>query len=170
MSVKRRNLEAGLTFLEAGLTLIETAIATVILVIIVLGASAFRYNAALGAREADLRVGAARTALLLCGGWHAASDANTFDPIQLVNNGNCELVIKAGTEGPQVPSDFTALGSYVVVAGGVDYYATLSWKYVSPGSSLRALNVDVGWQRRGSEAGSFGDADKLFRLITYAKN
>lgn len=155
---------------EAGLTLIETAIATVILIIIILGASVFRYSAALGARKADLQVAASRTALLLCEGWRAVSDADAFDPTQLVNNGNCELVIESGAVGPEVPPGFTALGSYVIVADGVGYCTTLSWKYVWPGSSVRALNIDVAWRQPGSGPGGLRDAGKLFRLITYAEN
>ncbi len=163
MTVKRHNPEAGLT-------LIEIAVATVILLIVILGASAFRYNAALGARKADLRAAAGRTALLLCEGWRAVSDANGFDPTQLVSNSNCRLVIEASTEGPGVPLGFTGLGSYVIVADGVSCYATLSWKYVSPGSGLRVLNVDVAWEQRSSGTDGFTNADRRFRLITYAEN
>ena len=57
MKAKRRKFRSGLTF-------IEILLASAILLIAVVGTAAFRYNAALGARKADIRSTAARTALL----------------------------------------------------------------------------------------------------------
>ena len=151
----------------AGFTLIETIISIVVLMIIVLGTSAFRLTAALGARKADLRIAATRTALLLYESWRGVSDPNTFEPTQLANDVP-DLAIEASDEGPVVPAGFTALGSYRIVVDGVNYYATLSWKDISPG--LRALSIVVAWERRGSNAGGFEEADKSFKLTTYVAN
>jgi prepilin-type N-terminal cleavage/methylation domain-containing protein len=48
-------------------TIIEVMIAIAIMLIAILGTSAFRYNTALSARRADLHTTSARVALLLCG-------------------------------------------------------------------------------------------------------
>ena len=149
----------------AGFTLIETIISIVVLMIIVLGTSAFRLTAALGARKADLRIAATRTALLLYESWRGVKGAETYDPIA---NYGSELAIEASDEGPEVPAGFTALGSYRIIVDGVSYYTTLSWKDTSPG--LRALNVVMAWQQRGSEAEGFEGVDKSFKLTTYVAN
>ena len=163
----------------AGLTLVEVMVAIVVLAISVLGASAFRYHAALGIRKADLQTDAARTALLLCESWRGASGPNTFNPTQLATT-NPALAIEAVTisGGPAAPTDFTLLGNYKITVDSVDYYyAVLSWKDVSPG--LRALNVIVAWDQRGSGPSSGGgnvydwgsvDASKSFKLTTYVVN
>jgi len=163
----------------AGLTLVEVMAAMTVLAIAVLGASAFRYHAALGARKADLQTDAARTALLLCESWRGASGPNTFNPTQLATTNPAlaiEAVIISG--GPAAPTDFTLLGNYKITVDSVDYYyAVLSWKDVSPG--LRALNVIVAWDQRGSGPSSgrgnvydWGsvDASKSFKLTTYVVN
>jgi len=67
-----------------------------------------------------------------------------------------ELTILAGP-GLATPTGFTALGSYVIVADGVKYYAMLSWKDIPFG--LRVLNVVVA---EGRQQGCI-----LFKLTTY---
>ena len=162
----------------AGLTLVEVMVAIVVLAIAALGASAFRYHAALGVRKADLQTGAARTALLLCESWRGASDPNTFNPTQLAT-ANPALAIGAVTisGGLAAPTDFTLLGNYKITVDSFDYYAVLSWKDVSPG--LRALNVIVAWDQRGSGPSSGAgnvydwgsvDSSKSFKLTTYVVN
>lgn len=158
---------------EAGLTLIEVMAAVAILAIAALGTSAFRYHAALGARTADLQTTAARTALLLCESWRGASDPNTFDPTQLATedaNSDSALTIETIdiSEGVVVPSDFTPLGIYSITTDGVNYYAVLSWKDISPG--LRALNVIVAWDPRGSGSDIYELPNKSFKLTTYVAN
>lgn len=156
-------------FLRSGLTLVEIMLATAVLVIAVLGASAFRYHAALDARRADLQATAARAALLLCESWRGSSDPNTFDPTLLaITDPNSPLAIETVSEGPAGPTDFTLLGTYRITLDGVNYYAVLSWKDVYTG--LRALNVIVAWDQRGSGASGFGDVNKLFKLTTYVAN
>lgn len=155
----------------AGFTLIEIMLATVVLLVAVLGASAFRYHAALGARKADLQAAAARTALLLCESWRGGVGApNTFDPTQLAtgdpNSAFSALTIENTAMGPAWPTDFTLLGIYRITIGEVNCYATLSWKDIYP--QLRALNVVVAWDRRGS-SDLFEDAD-TFKLTTYVAN
>ena len=171
----------------AGLTLVEVMVAVAILAIAALGASAFRYHAALAARTADLQTTAARTALLLCESWRGASDPNAFDPTQLATgSSDSALAIETITiykgvtmlayegvtmpayEGVAVPADFTPLGIYGITIDGVNYHAALSWKDISPG--LRALNVIVAWNQRGSSSDIYELLNKSFKLTTYVAN
>jgi hypothetical protein len=162
MTAKRRKYPAGLTF-------IEIIIATVVLLIAVLGTSSYRYYTALSARKADLQATAARTALLLCESWRGVSDPCTFSPEEyfdedILHIGNAEY-------GPYPPEGFTLLGYYEIQTEGEDdddrtyYWATLSWKDMYPG--LRALNVVVTWNQRGSRTEHYWYADKSFRLTTF---
>jgi hypothetical protein len=149
-----------------GTTLVEVMLAIFILLITVLGASGYRYYAALDARKADLQTTAARIASLLCESWRGASDPNTFDPIQLTTGDpNSTLVVETSYDGPAVPADFTLLGIYKITINGVNYNAVLSWKDISQG--LRALNVIVAWNPRGSQSEL---PDKSFKLTTYTAN
>jgi prepilin-type N-terminal cleavage/methylation domain-containing protein len=173
MTVKRPRLVAGFT-------LIEIMIATVVLLIAVLGTSAFRYTAALGARKADLQTTAARMALLLCESWRGVEGIETYDPTTYFGSdltiSNCTDQKYHGLLGTVLPETFTPLGIYSVasddVDADVDYHAFLSWKDVQPG--LRALNVVVAWEPRGSEPGYQQEQKsikiKLFKLTTYVSN
>jgi len=149
---------------RAGFTLVEVMIAAVIFIVAVLGTSAYRYSAALSARRADLQTAAARTGLLLCEGWRGIGGADTYDPVDYFDS---DLDIETNP-GPAAPDGFTMLGSYKIVLEDTDYYATLSWKDVSPG--LRALNVLVGWDQMGRGTDNLQDANKLFKLTTYVEN
>jgi len=158
MALKPKRYRAGLTF-------VEILIATVVLLIAVIGTSAFRYNAALGARKADLRTAASRTALLLCEAWRGASDPNAFDPVATFGS---QLVISSLGQGSAGPDGFTVHGSYEITNEAVEYYAVLSWKDVAAG--LRALNVVVTWNQRGYSSDDGGRPDKSFALTTYVAN
>ena len=154
----------------SGFTLTEIMAATVILMVVVLGTSAFRYTAALGARRADAQTTAARIGLLLTESWRGASDPNTFDPTQLTSGGiNPTLVIESSYASLEIPASFAVLGIYRIAADGFDYYAALSWKDV-PGGGLRTLNVIVAWDQRGSRSEYHSYPDKTFELTTYVAN
>lgn len=146
-------------------TIIEVMIAITILLIAVLGTSAFRYNAALSARRADLYTNAARTALLLCEGWNGVGGAPAFDPVEAFGGSDLTII---NDIGPSVPSGFTALGSYKVLLEGGDYYATMSWKDLA--TDLRVLNVIVSWDQCGRGTNSFANADKSYQLSAYVEN
>lgn len=149
--------------LARGVSLIEVMTAMLILTIAVLGAMAYRYYSALDARKADIQITASRLGSLLCESWRGVKGAETYDPITYFGS---DLAIDTVYEGPDIPADFGLLGIYKVAAGGIDYYAVLSWRSVSPG--LRALNITVAWNPQGSGAGIFWLPDKSFRLTTYA--
>jgi len=153
----------------AGFTLVEVMTAILILSVAVIGASGYRYYAALDARRAAMQMTGARVALLLCESWRGLSDPNTFDPAAQFSS---ELTITTATEASMLEyhykaADFTLLGVYTVAANGVIYYAVLSWKDV--GSGLRALNVVVVWPLQGQIDSNYLDYDacKSFKLTTY---
>lgn len=149
-----------------GVTLVEVLIASVILMIVVLGAAAFRYNAALGARKADLHIAAARTALLLSEAWLAAPEPNAFDPTSLSDAPG--LLITPAAQGPPAPAGSVSLGKYAIFAQDLNCFATLSWGYDLAALPMRALNIVVAWQPQDATATEYQSGYKLFRLTTYA--
>ncbi len=154
---------------NSAFTLIEVMIAILILSVAVIGTSGYRYHAALDARKAAMQRNAARIGLLFCETWRDGSDPNAFDPTQLTTSDpNSTLLIETADQGPAVPEGFTLLETYRTTLDSVNYYTTLSWNDVSPG--LRALNVSVAWDQRGSEADGFTEVDKTFKLTSYITN
>jgi len=145
-------------------TTLEVMIAVIILIIAVLGASAFRYSAALNARRVDLYTNSARTALLLCEAWSGKGGAATFDPVDVFG----EDMSIISDVGPDAPAQFAALGSYKIVLQNDNYYVTLSSRNIA--ADLRALNVIISWDQTGAGSGEFDDADKSYRLTTYVEN
>lgn len=147
-----------------GASLVEAMVAITVLSIAVFGGSAYRYYATLDTLRADRRMAAARVALMLCESWKGVQGDQSYDPIAHLGSG---LTITTST-GPEVPEDFTLLGSYEVVLNGVNCYVTLSWKDVA--ADFRALNVIVDWAQRDQGESILSDADKSFRLTTYTLN
>jgi len=145
-------------------------VSLLILVIGVLGTSAFRYSAALNVRQADLRTTAARIAQMLCESWRGTSDPNTFDPTVLTSAELASaLEIESDYTSYEVPADFTLLRACRITVNGVDYHAVLLWKDVGVG--LRALNIVVAWDPRGSSSDDFWYSSyKSFKLTTYITN
>jgi len=145
-----------------GFSLISIMIATVILLAALIGTSNFRYFSTLDAQKAAAKITAARIGLMLCESWRGLKGTETYDPAAHLGSA---LTITTST-GPDKPEDFTLLGSYTVTLNGANYYITLSWKDVSTG--LRALNIVVAWAQRTQGVSSLNDADKSFKLTTYA--
>lgn len=158
MTVKRRKSENAFT-------LIEVMIATVIIVIAVMGTSAFRYNTILFAKQTDVEMTAARTALLLCEGWRGDEGSQNYDP---TTYSTTDLKIKWKGHGPDAPSGFNTLGRFEIEVDDNYYWATLSWNDISSG--LRALNVVVKWEHRSNGNKAYGQADKSLELTTYVAN
>ena len=154
-----------------GLSLVETMVATVVLSIAVIGASGYRYYAALDARKADMRMTAARVALLLCESWRGLKGDETYDPTVHLGSELSITVADSNNVTPAEPNDFTKLGSYVVLMNEVPCHTTMSWQDVSAG--LRALNVVIAWPPRTTWSTSVDEAlvdGKLFKLTTYTEN
>jgi hypothetical protein len=137
-------------------------IAMVIILVALIGTSNFRYFSTLDAQKAAAKITASRIGLMLCENWRGIGGIETYDPATSLGS---DLTITTST-GPAEPADFTLLGSYTITVNGANYYITLSWKDVSTG--LRALNIIVAWAQRTQGVSSLNDADKSFKLTTYA--
>jgi hypothetical protein len=144
------------------MSLMQIMLATAILAIAVVGASGYRYYAALDARRASARVTAARIALMLCETWRGQDGSDSFAPASCFSSS--ELISDAA--GPSAPVDYTALGSCSVSLNGFTYYVTCSWRDVN--SDLRAMNVLIWWPSAGAAASSVAACDQSFSLTTYA--
>jgi prepilin-type N-terminal cleavage/methylation domain-containing protein len=150
---------------KTAFTILEMMIAIVILAVAVIGASGYRYYAAIDARRGAMKVTAARIGLLLCENWRGVKGDTTYDPATYFAS---ELTISAQPGFDDTgfkDADFALLGSYLVVADSADYYAILSWKDV--GAGLRALNIVLAWPPSGQAQVSAGDTSRRFLLTTY---
>ena len=145
------------------MTLIEIMVASVVLLIAVLGTSSIRYHTVLNARKAEAQISAARVGSLLCESWRGFLGNAAYDPVASLNP---DVDIVVSVEGPAVGTGYTGLGSYKVIIDEMNFYSTLSWQDVSAG--LRLLNVSVSWDQRGYDTAAFADADKTIALSTYA--
>ena len=122
-----------------GFTLIEATLATVMVVIAIMGAASYRYYATCDARKADAQIGATRLASLLLEGWKATGGQISFDPAVEYSS---QLSIKAEPNGPAIPAGFTKLGIYKINSDDVSYYAAMSYKLESA-NVPRTLNIDI---------------------------
>lgn len=161
---------------KAGFTLVEIMIAVVILLVAVVGASGYRYYAALDARKARMHITAARIGLLLCESWRGLKGSETYDPVvHLVSDLKISesTTFSFSTTDPVTSSaaadGFNLLGAYEIVSDdeGLTYYAILSWK--DAGTDLKLLNVIIAWPHINPEGISASEAYKLFKLTTYAE-
>jgi prepilin-type N-terminal cleavage/methylation domain-containing protein len=150
----------------SGFTLVEVMIAVLLLSVAVIGASGYRYYAALDARKAAMQMTAARTCLLLCESWRGLKGDTTYDPTTHLGPDLTLTPADGDGAAPAVPQDFTLLGSYAVALNDITCYTTLSWK---DDGGLRTLNVAVAWPPHSGQMVSV-DANRLFELTTYVPN
>ncbi|MHC4259093.1 MAG: prepilin-type N-terminal cleavage/methylation domain-containing protein [Planctomycetota bacterium] len=170
---------------RTGLTMIEIMVTIAVLLIVVVGTSAFRYHAVLGARQGEARTTAARMAQMLCESWRGASDPNTFNPVTALDPGTSLgqqfsdiVAVDVSEHGPSVADGFTLLGYYRIVLDDNDseqgdeisYWTTLAWQDVASG--LRALNIVVGWDARNAMPAYYweGGSGRTFKVTTYIAN
>jgi len=146
-----------------GVTLVEVMAAVVFMSIAVLGAMGFRYYSASNARRADVKITASRLSLLLLESWKGAGAASSYDPVAEFGS---ELTISTSDTGPAVPTGFSALGSYHIVANRANYYATLSYK-AATSTEPKTLNVCVAWLGN-YQTGTVSGTDQSIKLTTYA--
>ena len=148
MAVKRSSFACGVT-------LIEVMLAIVMVAMIVLGASGYRYYALLDVRKAEMRNNAATIALLFCENWRGRgfNAAATFEPWDSLGS----ALIEEADIGKK---------KYTININGVRYYTALAW--LELGEELKALNVTVRWaQRQRLEDGGPPAPDKSFYLTTF---
>ena len=147
---------------DRGFSLTDTLVASVVLVIAILGNSGYRYQSLLSAQRADRWKTAATTAQFLCQSWAGTQGIGTFNPVSALGSG----ITIAADVGPSAGAGFTSLGSYHIDLNGDRYFATLAWQDVASG--LRALNVKVAWAQSKCGSTTFADADKSFALTAYS--
>ena len=148
-----------------GVTIVEIMVAIVVILVAVIGASGFRYYSALDARKADVKITAGRVGSLLLEGWIGTGGQITYDPV--VEYGT-DMNISVSATGPAVPTGFTLLNSYQIVAGRANYYATLSYRDSTP-TQAGELNIFVAWLH-GYQAGTVSSSDPSVKLTSYVNN
>jgi Tfp pilus assembly protein PilV len=139
-----------------GFSLLDVVIASVVLIIAILGTASYRYYSSIDQRKAAMQTSAVRAAQLLYESWRGVQGAATYNPTAYTW---ADMTISVGS-GPTIPSGFTSLGSYAISTNDFNYTASLSWQNVSSG--LRAVNVTIAWPTSGS-----GTPDNSYTLTSY---
>lgn len=146
-----------------GFTLVEIMTTIVILSVVIIGASGYRYYAALDARKAAMQATASRIGVLLCESWRGVKGTTTYNPVTQFST------VLAISQNPSFyvsgykDESFTLLGIYTVSINDTDYCAILSWKDIATG--LRALNVVIVWPLQNGYLQ--GNPYEPFELTTY---
>ncbi len=148
-----------------GVTIVEIMVAIVIILVAVIGATGFRYYSALDARKADVKITAGRVGSLLLEGWIGTGGQLTYDPVAEYGT---DMNISVSATGPAVPTGFTLLDRYQVVANRANYYATLSYKDSTP-TQAGELNIFVAWLH-WYQAGTVSSSDQSVKLTGYINN
>jgi len=127
------------------LTIVEVMVALSTILVVVIGALSFQYYCAVDAREADVRAGANRLALLLLEGWRGAGGRvdgpSAFNPVD--EFGSILEDIRSSSVG--LPGLSQELGRYRVVLNRANYFVTLS--YQDTIGAPRTLSATVAWSR-----------------------
>ena len=139
--MKREKPKTGI---RKGMTLIEVMVAAVIIVISVLGAMMYRYHSALDARKADVKIGAARVALLLLEGWKGMAGISAYDPTDISYSSPDVSVTKT--------TDVSGKCYKVALTGGTGttYYTRLTTVPDSFDGTTKELRVEVFWNKWGT--------------------
>jgi prepilin-type N-terminal cleavage/methylation domain-containing protein len=157
-----------------GFTLIEAIISLVMLAILILGASLYRYGCAMDSRKASVDMLANRTGLLLLESWHG-SYATTFNPTDAAQMPVSGTVVVATGSGPGAPDGtYTTLGNYTVTVNSantslsnIKFYITLSSKDGGGGLKMKILNMNMRYSQQGIASASLADSGKALSLTTY---
>ncbi|WP_146684242.1 hypothetical protein [Limihaloglobus sulfuriphilus] len=130
-----------------GFTYIEVLMGLSILIIIILGASGYKYYSVVEARRAEGYVGASMVGNILLESWRGYGGAYDYDPINqlplaIINADNFSIATSA--KYPSIgESAYLINGTgYVVVLNGVYYYTAMS---VAWDSGIKYLNIDIVW-------------------------
>ncbi len=134
----------------------------VVLMIGLLGASAFRYHAAINERLTRAKVSATRIGMTVLETWHGFDGDETYDPTTTLPASMGAEVVLAG---PPAPVGFTPVKICHLFLDETHYYVTLSYK--DRVANLRAISVVVGW-RDEYDAGTITVSDESIAFETYA--
>lgn len=148
-----------------GVTIVEIMVAIVVILVAIIGAMGFRYYSALDARKADVKITAGRIGSLLLEGWVGTGGQLTYDPVAEYGT---DMNISVSATGPAVPTGFTKLDSFQIVADRANYYATLSYRDSTP-TQAGELNIFVAWLH-WYQAGTVSSSDQSVKFTGYVNN
>jgi hypothetical protein len=145
--------------------MVEVMVALAGFLVVIVGALSFQYYCAVDTREADVRAGANRIALLLLEGWRGSGGrvpphSNAYNPIVELGG----LLNIEGTAVGLAGLSSGELGRYKIDANRANYFATLSWldNVIGP----RTLGVTVAW----SASYRADVLDEYVRYVTLTTN
>jgi len=150
----------------AAVTLVEVMLASVVIVVGFIGATSYRYYAALDERKATMWRTAARVGLLFADSWRGLNGLENYEPVVYLDT--VEFDVEKIADGP-IPDGYSAVnGTYAVTTDEEKYYVTLA--YGQSEAELRALNIEVAWTPRLAGETDFANAEKSFKLTMYVPN
>jgi len=149
------------------LTIVEVVVALSTILVVVIGALSFQYYCAVDAREADVRAGANRLALLLLEGWRGAGgrvppDSYAFNPVD-----EFDSIVPITRSSVGLDGLSQELGRYRVVLNRVNYFVTLS--YLDTSGAPRTLSATVAWSRDYKSEG-LSQYVRFVALTTYVES
>lgn len=149
------------------MTIVEVVVALSTILVVVIGALSFQYYCAVDAREADVRAGANRLALLMLEGWRGAGgrtpgERYPFDPVE-----QFESIVPISGSSVGLPGLSQELGRYRVVLNRVNYFITLS--YLDTSGAPRTLSATVAWSRNYKSEG-LSQYVRFVALTTYVES
>lgn len=145
-----------------GVTIIEVAVAIVIMLVGFIGATSYRYYAALDEQKAMAWRNAARIGLLFSESWKSLKGYRLYEPEEHLEP---QLGIDAVPDGGAAPEGYTHNGTYLVKADNRDFYITLSWRDID--AEMQILNVEVNWTPRPAPDNGIEDAYKSYTLTSF---
>ena len=136
---------------RAGFTLVECMLASLVLIVVVIGLMSFRYYTVLNAEAAENQLLAARAASLLAEAWRGQEGDLSFDPMQ--QDFDADFVItSANASNTQWYMGLAPYGTYAVTLDGKQFQAQLFQGNMWGLSTLRSIYVIIQWtDHRGVE-------------------
>jgi hypothetical protein len=143
-------------------------VATLVVMVILIGVMHFQYHCALDTYKADVHVTAARLGLLLLDGWKTTEgDVLTYNPeVDFDLLALDEFTVVADPGLPGVANSFKI---YRVEVNSVKYFVKMSYADETGGPSIRrVLNVAIAWSRDWGSTTLDFEPRRLIRLTKYA--
>lgn len=136
---------------KRGVTLIEVMVASLGVLVILVGVMNFQYYCALDARKADVRATAVRLGQMLLEGWNAVGgETGFYDPATQFGLPPLNDLTSIGDPG--FPGLANVFKTYRIRINGVQFFVKMSYQdepdiNISTPRILRTLNVSIAWSR-----------------------
>ena len=143
-------------------------ISMIVILVVAIGAVSYMYASMSNAKEADVRAGAARLALLLLQSWKAnGANVSTYNPANPVENINLPPLSDFATPGAlnlNTASGFNLLQCYRIQVDNVKYFVEMTYDNSTPAK----LCVYVAWNKSNYASTTLSANRNLVSLADFA--